>query len=90
MVSHVTCLTPLSDLVRQQCPFCNKSVFFWSLNLTLGELCDRTQGSKPLNIAFGNVQSFEINGCTVLSLTSNRNVVGGNCMISKGSFMSKL
>ena len=56
----------------------------------IGPFCGRTQGSKPLNIAVGNVQSFEINGCTVLSLPANRKVVGGNCMISKASFVSKL
>ena len=46
-------------------------------------ICGRTQGSKPLNMAVGHVQSFEINRCTVLPLAPNWQVCWANCTLKK-------
>ena len=46
-------------------------------------ICGRTQGSKPLNMAVGHVQSFEINRCTVLPLAPNWQECWVSCILKK-------
>ena len=85
MVSYVTCLTPLSELGRQQCAFESRvplSIFFVLLV------------SKPffrLTLwSHLRLETSELNGVTILPLAPSFLVKEGNCRISKALFVSNV